>query len=86
MDNYTDDKTADNTVSYKTDVRPLFTNTDVNHMKFMFDLSNYDDVKNNASEIFDAVSAGSMPPAPEGPWAQDKKDIFKAWIDGGFQP
>jgi hypothetical protein len=75
-----------NTVSYAADVRPLFTDTDVSHMSFMFDLSSYDDTKNNADDIYSAVSNGSMPPAPEGPWAQEKVATFKAWMDGGFQP
>lgn len=80
---------AEKTVSFENDIKPLFTDTDRNHMSFLFDLSSYDDVKNNADDIFDAVSKGRMPPLPprdNGPWSQDKIDKFKAWIDGGFQP
>jgi hypothetical protein len=74
-------------ISYATDIKPLFTDIDRDHMSFMFDLWSYDDVRNNASDIYDAVSAQRMPP-PEtgGPWPQDKIDRFKAWMDGGFQP
>lgn len=82
MENNTDA----NTVSYAKDVRPLFTDIDLDHMSFMFDLGSYDDVKSNASDIYGAVSGGTMPPAPEGPWTPDKVRTFKAWIDGGCQP
>jgi hypothetical protein len=76
-------------VSYTSDIRPLFTELDRDHMSFMFDLWSYDDVKNNADDIYDAVSNKRMPPAPpkaDGPWSQEKIDTFKEWVDGGFQP
>ncbi len=77
------------TVGFENDIKPLFTDIDQDHMSFMFDLSSYDDVKNGADDIYDAVSNHRMPPPPPrgvGPWSQDKIDKFKAWMDGGFQP
>ncbi len=72
------------TVSFANDIKPLFTERDKNHMEFMFDLWSYKDVKDNADDILDSVSNGRMP--PQGPWPQDKVDMFKQWIAGGCQP
>ena len=71
-------------ISYATDIKPLFTETDRDHMEFMFDLWSYDDVKEHADAIYGAVSDGSMPPGD--PWSEDQVATFKAWIDGGYQP
>jgi len=77
------------TVSFDQDVKPLFTQTDRDHMTFMLDLWSYNDVKQNANEILDSVTNGRMPPPPPrggGPWPQAKVDILKEWIKGGYQP
>jgi len=76
-------------VSFDKDIKPLITEVDRNHMLFMFDLWSYNDVKDNADDIYDSVSNGRMPPPPprgDGPWSKDKSDLFKQWIDGGYQP
>ncbi len=76
-------------LSYEKDIKPLFTATDQAHMGFMFDLWSYEEVKSNANDIYDATSNQRMPPSPpqgEGPWSQDKVDLFKKWMDEGFPP
>jgi hypothetical protein len=80
-------------VSFANDIRPLFTSVDVDHMSAFFDLSNYDDVKNNAQQILQrlkAVGGSVMPPPPakggNGPWSAEKIALFGSWINGGFQP
>jgi hypothetical protein len=76
-------------VSFDKDIKPLMTEADHEHMLFMFDLWSYKDVKDNADDIYDAVSNGRMPPGPprgEGPWSKDKVDLFKHWMDDGCQP
>ncbi|MGA9770842.1 MAG: hypothetical protein WBV94_17510 [Blastocatellia bacterium] len=73
-------------VSFANDIKPLFTEMDKDHMEFMFDLWSYKDVKANADDILDSVSNGRMPPGPQGPWPQDKVDLFKQWVAGGCQP
>jgi hypothetical protein len=73
-------------VGYEADIKPLFNETDQDHMLFMFDLWSYDDVKDNADDIYDSVSHKRMPKPPLPPWTQDQMDLFKAWIDGGHQP
>ena len=76
-------------LSYEKDIKPLFTETDRDHMNFVFDLWSYDDVKSNATEIHASLANQTMPPPPPGglgPWSQAQIDTFKAWMDGGFQP
>ena len=75
---------SQNPVGYAKDIKSLFNETDRSHMEFMLDLWSYDDVKNNADAILDAVSNGRMPPGQ--PWAADRVDMFQQWVDGGCQP
>ena len=53
-------------------------------MKKAFDLSDYDDVRAHADAILGKVSAGAMP--CDGPWPQDKVDLFRRWIEEGLKP
>jgi len=74
-------------LSFDNEIKPLFTETDRDHMLFMFDLWSYRDVKANADDVYDAVANGRMPPAQVGgPWSKDKVDLFKQWMDNGYQP
>lgn len=76
-------------LSFAADIKPLFTATDHEHMSFMLDLWDYNDVKSNAADIYDSVSAGRMPIDGEGkpkPWPKDQVTTFKQWIDQGCQP
>jgi hypothetical protein len=70
--------------SFATDIRPLFTPSDVSCMLMFggFDLSKYDDVKDNAAKIHARLDLGDMPPT--GRWPQADIDRFKAWMDAGF--
>ncbi len=71
------------------EVRALFTEQDVAHMRFMFDLSDCHAVAAHADEINKAVNASPMSPnlmPPEssgGPWDAAKKETLKSWIDAG---
>jgi Ferritin-like len=71
-------------LSFAQDVRPLFRDKDRSRMLFMFDLFVYDDVKANAVDILDVVSAGRMP--CDVPWDSSKIAIFKKWMDDGLLP
>jgi hypothetical protein len=78
-------------VGFKTDILPLFTSTDVEHMRPMgvlLDDYSYMSQPANASGVYNAVSSGSMPPRTSGeePWSQDTVERFKAWMDGGYRP
>jgi hypothetical protein len=41
-----------------------------------------------ATAVYEQVSSGGMPPSDSGeePWSQDQVQLFKAWMDGGYQP
>jgi hypothetical protein len=77
-------------LSYKTDIKPMFTPLDQDHMlnqQGMFDLWSYDDVKSNASAIYQAVQSGRMPPPGTEPrWDSEKVKKFKQWMDEGYPP
>ena len=71
--------------SFAKDIRPLFRNVDIEHMKPLgLDLSSYDDVRDRADDIYDQVSNGFMP--PDQPWSQDLIQLLRDWMDGGMQP
>ena len=61
-------------ISFETDIKPLFRYKDINAMRNRFDLSNYEDVKNNASAIYERVEEGSMP--CDEAWEENKVNIF----------
>jgi len=63
------------------DIRPLFRDNDVEEMRFAFDLSLYDDVRDNASAIYDRLVDGSMP--CDGPWTEAHIALFRQWMDEG---
>jgi hypothetical protein len=64
------------------DVRALFREQDVRSMKFAFDLSSYDDVRENADAIYARVADGSMPCDTR--WPQEQVATFRSWIDAGM--
>ncbi|MBW4631014.1 MAG: ferritin-like protein [Iphinoe sp. HA4291-MV1] len=69
-------------------ISQLFSPMDVDHMKsiprFPVNLGDYDDVKQNADEILRVVSSKSMPLLPEGPWTEERINLFKKWKDNNF--
>jgi hypothetical protein len=80
-------------VGFAADIRPLFTDIDIDHMSWFCDLSQYGDVKANANGILRRLRAQGgpvMPPPPakggDGPWPAEKIALFQSWIDGGYQP
>ncbi|HXN98320.1 MAG TPA: hypothetical protein VN881_04560 [Candidatus Acidoferrales bacterium] len=81
-----------NLTSFQADIRPLFTDRDVQGMIKAFNLASYDDVKKNAPAIYDrirGIGGAVMPPPPprgEGPWPQSNIDLFAKWMSDGYQP
>jgi hypothetical protein len=73
-------------LSFATDIRPLFTDLDVDHMQgFGMDLSDRDDVEKHAVNILAVVTSGSMPPKGTGErWTPEMCDTFKRWTEAGF--
>ncbi|MBV8526546.1 MAG: hypothetical protein JOY71_31285 [Acetobacteraceae bacterium] len=76
--------------SFASIIRPLFTQTDIDHMSFFCDLSSYDDVKTNAKDILgrlNGTGGNQMPPTSAGgPWPQAQIALFQKWINDGCQP
>jgi hypothetical protein len=72
-------------LSFAKDIRPMFTDMDVDHMKGMMNLADRDSVFQHADAIYDSVSHGRMPPASSGEtrWTSDMCATFKAWKDQG---
>ena len=78
-------------VSFRTDIVPLFTSIDIDHMSALgakLDDYSFMSQPDKASLVYEVVSSGKMPPSTSGeqPWSSDKVQLFKAWIDGGCEP
>jgi len=76
-------------LSFAKDIRPLFTEMDVAHMKHAgMDLSNRDDVEKHADAIYSTVADGSMPPPASGEarWTEAMCATFKQWQSQGCKP
>jgi hypothetical protein len=80
------------TTSFQADIRPLFTERDIQGMMKAFNLASYDHVKKNAGAIYDrlrGIGGAVMPPPPpkgEGAWPQSRIELFAKWMADGFQP
>jgi hypothetical protein len=79
------------TVGFTSDIMPLFTQVDIDHMQQQgVELSDYAYMSDptNADAVYQQVSTGAMPPSwggGAGPWSEDKVQLFKQWMDGGYQ-
>jgi hypothetical protein len=75
-------------LSFATDIRPMFTDTDVDHMQnYGIDLSSADEVASYADAIYTVVTEGTMPPKGTGErWTPDMCARFKAWQTQGCKP
>lgn len=76
-------------VSFAQDIRPLFTDMDIAHMKVagvLLDDFVYMRDPAHAQKVLDAVSTGAMPPQGSGelPWPLDSVQLFRDWIAAGF--
>ena len=79
-------------ISFESDIRPLFTERDIEGMRKGFNLASYDEVKAHAAAIYDrirGIGGAIMPPPPprgEGPWPQSRIELFAKWMADGLQP
>lgn len=76
------------TTSFARDIRPMFTDIDVQHMNGVgIDLSSYDMVQEFAEAIYRTVSSGSMPPPGTGQrWTEEMCALFKRWQQDNCPP
>ena len=70
-------------VSFETDIKPLFRELDRDSMRSHFDLWDHDDVSENAEAILERLRDGSMP--CDGEWPEERVALFAQWIEGGKQ-
>jgi tyrosinase len=72
--------------TWYSDIRFMFTSTDINHMqKQNIDLTSYDNVVANAGNIYGQVAAGNMP--PDDPWTKNHPDwitSFLTWMTNQY--
>ncbi len=74
------------TVSFAGNIQPLFQQYQ-GRMSWRFDLTRYEDVRQNAELIYGyIVPGGGMPPAPYDPFSADQVAMFKSWMDEGCPP
>ena len=78
-------------VSFQTDILPLFTSMDIEHMSrddVLLDDYSYMSRPENATKVHTMVADGTMPPSSSGeqPWPEDKVELFKQWMDEGYAP
>jgi hypothetical protein len=73
------------TLSFAKDIRPMFTEMDIDHMRAFMDLSDRGSVFENAGAIYGAVASGTMPPPSSGEaaWTPEMCATFKRWQDQG---
>ena len=75
------DAPAATPVRFESDIKPLFRPRDQESMSWAFDLTSYDDVSQHADAILVRLRRGDMP--CDGPWPEQRIDVFGRWIDGG---
>jgi hypothetical protein len=64
-------------VTFSTDIRPLFRESDRAAMRTAFDLWSYDDVLAHGAAIASKLADGSMP--CDGAWPADRVALFERW-------
>jgi hypothetical protein len=73
--------TPESPLSFETDIRPLFRETDRESMLESFDLWDRGAVAENADAILERLRDGSMP--CDGAWSDDQVDRLAAWVAQG---
>ena len=68
-------------LSFERDIKPLFRAKDRDSMLQAFDLFDYDDVVDRASDIVASLRSGQMP--CDGAWPAADVDKLQQWIDAG---
>ena len=68
-------------VSFETEVKPMFRERDRGSMEFAFDLWSFDDVSEYADAILTRIRDGSMP--CDGAWSTAQVELFERWIASG---
>jgi len=67
--------------SFGADIRPLFRDQDIGAMSFAFNLGSYEDVRDNAPDIYERLAEGTMP--CDSAWPAEHVQLFHDWMDAG---
>jgi hypothetical protein len=70
---------SDESLSFSTQIKPLFREEDRSSMKSLFDLWSYDDVSTHADAIMGQLQAGTMP--CDGAWPAEQVALFGRWVE-----
>jgi hypothetical protein len=73
--------TANESLRFETDIKPMFRERDRESMEFAFDLWSHDDVSQYADAILDRLRTGTMP--CDGAWPPAQVDLFERWVETG---
>ena len=68
---------------FEADIKPLFRESDRDAMDYVFDLWDYEDVKENADSIQERLEDKTMP--CDEPWSEQQIQRFRDWIGGGCE-
>lgn len=74
-------ETPTEAVTFATDIKPLFRESDRTAMKGAFDLWSYEDVRAHADAIASHLRDGSMP--CDGPWPFPRVALYERWLADG---
>jgi twitching motility protein PilT len=69
-------------LSFERDIKPLFEEHQRIQMKAIFDLWDYDDVRENVLDILKRIET-QEPPFEDG-WPKDRVDLFRSWMREGL--
>jgi hypothetical protein len=70
---------SDESLSFSTQIKPLFREEDRRSMQSLFDLWSYDDVSTHADAIMGQLQAGTMP--CDGAWPAEQVALFGRWVE-----
>lgn len=75
--------------SFSNHISLMFRSMDIQHMRFKFDLTDYDDVRNSSEDILKSLKGLEgrrvMPPIENGgPWPEEWIALFERWITEGY--
>jgi hypothetical protein len=77
-----DSDASNPTLSFATDIQPLFREHDRQAMEKAFDLWSLEDVRTHASAILEHVKNGTMP--CDGAWPSERVQLFEQWVQSGM--
>ena len=75
---------TERTPVFELHIRPMFRGIDREHMGFLFDLWDYDDVRDNAETILARLEADMPTEETGGPWPDEWVRLFARWMETGF--